>query len=125
MLAPVNVMNQAAFDAWVTEQKEAFSPDRLAELGAELHVSQGCIACHNVGGEPGGVGPTWKGLFNSVREFTDGTSLLADEEYLRASILNPMSEIVVGYAPIMPQNYTEVLSDQQLDAIVEYIKTLE
>jgi cytochrome c oxidase subunit II len=125
MLAPVNVMNQTAFDAWVTEQKEAFSPDRLAELGAELHVSQGCIACHNVGGEPGGVGPTWKGLFNSVREFTDGTSLLADEEYLRASILNPMSEIVVGYAPIMPQNYTEVLSDQQLDAIVEYIKTLE
>jgi cytochrome c oxidase subunit II len=125
MLAPVNVMNESDFTAWVAEQKEAFSPERLAELGAELHVSQGCIACHNVGGDPGGVGPTWKGLFGSTREFTDGTSQVADEEYLRNSILNPMSEIVSGYPPVMPANYTEVLSDQQLDAIIEYIKTLE
>ncbi len=125
MLAVVNVMSQTAFDAWIEEQKAAFSPERLAELGAELHVSQGCIACHNVSGDPGGVGPTWKGLFGTVQQFTDGTSALADEAYLRNSIVNPLSEIVVGYPPVMPQNYGEVLSDQQLDAIIEYIKTLE
>jgi cytochrome c oxidase subunit 2 len=71
------------------------------------------------------VGPTWKGLFGSTREFTDGTSQVADEEYVRNSILNPMSEIVSGYAPVMPANYADVLSEQQLNAIVEYIKTLE
>ena len=58
-------------------------------------------------------------------EFTDGTSAVADEAYLRSSIVNPMSEIVAGYLPVMPQNYGEVLSDLQLDAIIEYIKTLE
>ncbi len=125
MLAPVNVMNETDFTAWVAEQKAAVSPEALAELGAGLHASQGCIACHNVSGDPGGVGPTWKGLFGSTREFTDGTSQTADEEYLRNSILNPTSEIVTGYAPVMPQNYADVLSDQQLDAIIEYIKTLE
>jgi cytochrome c oxidase subunit 2 len=125
MLAPVNVMNETDFTAWVAEQKAAVSPEALAELGAELHASQGCIACHNVSGDPGGVGPTWKGLFGSAREFTDGTSQTADEEYLRNSILNPTSEIVTGYAPVMPANYADVLSDQQLDAIIEYIKTLE
>jgi cytochrome c oxidase subunit 2 len=125
MLAPVNVLNANDFTAWVAEQKAAVSPEALAELGAELHVSQGCIACHNVSGDAGGVGPTWKGLFNSERQFTDGTSQVADEEYLRSSILNSNAAIVAGYAPVMPQNYADVLSDQQLDALVEYIKTLQ
>jgi cytochrome c oxidase subunit 2 len=125
MLAPVNVLNANDFTAWVAEQKAAVSPEALAELGAELHVSQGCIACHNVSGDAGGVGPTWKGLFGSQREFTDGASAVADEEYIRNSILNSNGQIVAGYPPVMPQNYADVLSDQQLDALVEYIKTLE
>ncbi|HSN75298.1 MAG TPA: cytochrome c oxidase subunit II [Anaerolineae bacterium] len=125
MLAPVNVMNETDFTAWVAEQKAAVSPEALAELGAELHASQGCIACHNVSGDAGGVGPTWKGLFGSQREFTDGTTAVADEEYLRTSILASQEKILAGYPPVMPQNYADVLSDQQIDALIEYIKTLE
>jgi cytochrome c oxidase subunit 2 len=125
MLAAVNVVNQAGFDAWVAEQKAAFSPERLAALGQELHASQGCIACHNVTGDPGLPGPTWKGLFGSQREFTDGTTAVADEEYLRTSILASQEKIVTGFAPVMPQNYADVLSDQQVQAIIEYIKTLQ
>ncbi len=64
-------------------------------------------------------------LFGSQREFTDGASAVADEEYIRNSILNSNGQIVAGYPPVMPQNYADVLSDQQLDALVEYIKTLE
>lgn len=125
MLAEVNVLNESDFVAWVAEQKAAVSPEQLAELGAQLYTSQGCIACHNVSGDPGGVGPSWKGLFGSTQQFTDGSSAVADEAYLRNSILNPMSEIVAGYAPVMPQNYADVLSDEQLNAIIEYIKTLQ
>ncbi len=125
MLADVNVVSRADFDAWVAEQKAAFSPERLAALGQELHASQGCIACHNVSGDPGGVGPTWKGLFGAEREFTDGTTAVADEEYLRASILASQEKLVAGFAPVMPQNYADVLSDQQVQAIIEYIKTLQ
>lgn len=125
MLAPVNVMNQSDFDAWVAAQKATVSPEQLAELGKELHAGQGCIACHNVSGDPGGVGPTWKGLFGSQREFADGSTAVADEEYIRNSILNSQAQLVTGYPPVMPQNYAEVLSDQQVDAIIEYIKTLQ
>jgi cytochrome c oxidase subunit 2 len=125
MLADVNVVSRADFDAWVAEQKAAFSPERLAALGQELHASQGCIACHNVSGDPGGVGPTWKGLFGAQREFSDGTTAVADEEYLRSSILASQQNLVAGFAPVMPQNYADVLSDQQVQAIIEYIKTLQ
>jgi cytochrome c oxidase subunit 2 len=125
MLTDVNVVSRADFDAWVVEQKAAFSPERLATLGQELHTSQGCVACHNVTGDPGGVGPTWKGLFGAQREFTDGTTAVADEAYLRASILASQEKVVAGYPPVMPQNYADVLSDDQIDALIEYIKTLE
>ncbi len=125
MLADVNIVNQTDFDAWVVEQKAAFSPERLAALGQELHASQGCIACHNVTGDPGGVGPTWKGLYGAQREFADGSTGVADEEYLRSSILASQERIVAGYAAVMPQNYADVLSDQQVQAIIEYIKTLQ
>lgn len=125
MLADVTVVSQADFDAWVAEQKAAVSPERLAAMGQELHASQGCIACHNVTGEPGGVGPTWKGLYGSERQFADGTSGVADEEYLRTSILASQERLVAGYAAVMPQNYADVLSDQQVAALIEYIKTLK
>lgn len=125
MLAAVNVVSRADFDAWVAEQKAAFSPERLAAIGQELHASQGCVACHNVSGDAGGVGPTWKGLFGSQQALTDGTTVLADEEYLRTSILAPQQQLVAGYPPVMPGNYADVLSDQQVQAIIEYIKTLQ
>lgn len=125
MLADVNVVSRGDFDAWVAEQKAAFSPERLAALGQELHASQGCIACHNVSGDPGGVGPTWKGLFGAERQFADGTTAVADEDYLRTSILASQEKLVAGFAPVMPQNYADVLSDQQVQAIIEYIKTLQ
>jgi cytochrome c oxidase subunit 2 len=69
------------------------------------------------------VGPTWLGLYGSERPLDDGSSVVADEAYLRTSILEPQSQIVEGFDPIMPAAYT-ALSDEELTAIIEYIKSL-
>ena len=69
------------------------------------------------------VGPTWKGLYGANREFTDGTSAISDEEYLKESILYPQRKIVKGYQPVMP-SYQGLLVDVEINAIIEYIKEL-
>ena len=70
------------------------------------------------------VGPSWKGLYESNREFTDGSSVVGDDNYIRESIVNPKAKIVAGYADQMP-TYAGQLSDEQINALIEYIKTLK
>ena len=62
------------------------------------------------------------GLYMSQRQFTDGTSAVADEAYLRESILNSSAKIVAGYPAIMP-SFRGQLTEEQLAALIEYIKS--
>lgn len=125
MQSPVKVVSAAEFDAWVAEQQPSTDPAEMAALGQELATSQGCIACHNVTGDPGGIGPSWKGLFGHEAELADGATVTADEAYITESIVNPMAKVVAGYQPIMPASYGAVLTEQQIAYIVEYIKSLQ
>ena len=131
MLVDVNVTDQASFDAWATQQREALaaqtaSVEAMANLGKELHTSQGCVACHNVTGAPGGVGPTWKGIYGHEVELADGSKVTVDDAYIKQSIVNPSSQVVAGYnGALMPNTYGSVLSEDQINAIIEYIKTLK
>lgn len=125
MQSPVEVVSASDFDAWVAAQKPSADPAEMAKLGAELVASQGCAACHNVTGDPGGIGPTWKGLFNHEVELADGAKVTADEAYLTESIVNPMAKVVAGYQPIMPASYGQVLTADQVAYLVEYIKSLQ
>jgi cytochrome c oxidase subunit 2 len=67
------------------------------------------------------VGPSFKNLYGSQRKFQDGTSAVADEEYLKSSILYPNKNIVEGYVAAMP-SYEGQLSDEELNDIIEFIK---
>jgi cytochrome c oxidase subunit 2 len=93
-----------------------------AELGARLAEEQGCLSCHSSDGSEL-VGPTWAGLFNSERQLEDGSTVTADEQYLENAILEPGEQVVAGYPNVMPAAYS-FLSDEELTAIVEYIKSL-
>jgi cytochrome c oxidase subunit 2 len=124
MYAPVVVVEPGEFEAWIAGQ-EVQKPEgemTLAEQGEALVQEQGCQGCHSIDGSAQ-VGPTWLGLFGSERSLDDGSTVVADEVYLRNSILEPNSQIVAGFAGIMPA-YQGVLSDEQVDAIIEYIKGL-
>jgi mono/diheme cytochrome c family protein len=98
------------------------------EEGQRLAGLMGCTACHSVDGVTGGkVGPTWKGLFGSQREFKGGEPAIADEDYLRESMLDPTAKIVLGFEKNdtgMP-SYAGVLTGEQIEAIILYIKALK
>ena len=94
----------------------------LSEAGKNIYTKKGCNACHSIDGSDM-VGPTWKDLYNKKRNFTDGTSAIADEVYLKESIIYPQKKIVSGYQPVMP-SYQGLLVDKEIEAIIEYIKEL-
>ena len=54
----------------------------------------------------------------------DGSSVKVDDNYIRESVVNPQAKVVKGYAPVMPA-YAGLLSDREIDAIIEYIKSLK
>jgi cytochrome c oxidase subunit 2 len=123
MEAPVRVLSEQDFEAWVTEQTGA-SNDPV-ERGKKVATQFGCAACHSVDGSKL-VGPTWKGLYGSQVTLSDGSTVTADDAYLHESIVSPNAKIVQGFAPgVMPQNFGSQLSDKQIADVIEYIKSLK
>lgn len=123
MLANLIVKTQDEYQDWLQTAGNANAGLSLPELGKKLYVDKGCNACHSVDGS-NMIGPTWKNLYMKKRVFTSGNSESADENYLRESIIYPNKKIVKGYSPVMP-SYAGLLSDRELDAIIEYIKTIK
>jgi cytochrome c oxidase subunit 2 len=122
MMAKVRVVPQQEYDEWIASGGGMGDNVPLAELGSLLFQQRGCVACHSLDGSKL-VGPTLKGAFGREVELTDGTKVEADENYIRSSILNPGSQIVSGYPAVMP-SFQGQLSDKQIDALIEYIKSL-
>ena len=91
-----------------------------ARNGRDLARSNGCAACHGNDGQ-GGVGPSWVGLPGSERELEDGTTVIADGDYLYRSIADPAAEVVAGYSVRMPSNG---LDDDQIADVIAYIEEL-
>lgn len=109
-------------DSAEEEDSEAGAAEITAERGEQLFTRNGCQACHTIDGTPGGIGPTLQGVYNSERTFDDGTTTVADEEYLYEEITNPSGRILEGYQPFM-QPFSH-LADDEIYSLVEYIKTL-
>ncbi len=94
-----------------------------AARGEVLASDTGCLACHTVDGTPS-TGPTWKGLAGSSRPLTDGTTVSADDTYLTLAIVDPNSQVVAGFDPVMPTTYADQLSEDEITDLVEYIQSL-
>jgi cytochrome c oxidase subunit 2 len=97
-----------------------------AEVGEYYYTKVGCNGCHSVDGSAM-TGPTWKGLFGVERQFSNGTpSVIADENYLLKSILEPQADLVLGYENAkMNGGWEDMLSPDDMGAIIDYIKTLK
>lgn len=80
------------------------------ELGKLLFGVKGCRGCH---ADEAGMASQCPPLFNGPTN--------RDENYLRESILNPGAVVVQGYQNNMP---VIQMSDEHVDAIIAYIKTL-
>jgi cytochrome c oxidase subunit II len=93
----------------------------LAQNGERLFASLSCNACHNA--RPDARGPSLANVYGSKLALASGGTVLADDAYLRESILNPSQHITQGYAPIMP-TYQGQVSEEGVISLVEYIKNL-
>lgn len=124
MVAPVVVVSEADFQAWVTQQLTKAVDDPL-ERGKTFVETSGCLSCHSVDGTRLS-GSTLKGLYGSQRELQGASAVEADDTYLRKAILDPNAQIVKGYAPnVHPGDYASVLTEQQVTDMIEFIKSLK
>lgn len=118
---------QAEYEA-LMERQQAMADAKAAASGQEeisaargerLYTANACQTCHSLDGSQL-VGPSFAGTFGSERQFADGTTAVADEDYISNSIINPADKIVEGYNNVMPPyNY---LSDGEIQSLVEFIK---
>jgi cytochrome c oxidase subunit 2 len=118
MVGRVVVMTPQDYQAWLSGGVAAETP---AQAGERLFTQYGCVTCHTAGS--GARGPELAGVPGSTVDLADGRRVLADDNYLRESIMVPAAKVVQGYQPIMP-TFQGTLGEEQVQQLIAYIKTL-
>ncbi len=125
MMGRVKVVSEQAFNDWVIGDESGGPKElSLADKGKEIYKTRACIGCHSLNGSKM-TGPTWKGLYGSDRVFADGSTGKADDNYLRESVLNSNAKIVKGYQPNQMPAYQGQLTDEDVTAVIEFIKSVK
>ncbi|MCC6142425.1 MAG: cytochrome c oxidase subunit II [Candidatus Hydrogenedentes bacterium] len=117
MVGTVYVMERADYLEWL-EGGPVLTP---SVEGEEVFNRMGCITCHAAGDSQ--RGPHLGNVFGSEVKLQDGGTTVADEEYLRESILYPSAKVVAGYVPLMP-DFKSQLTEEDVNNLVAYIKSL-
>ena len=101
--------------------------DQLATVGAELIESQGCTGCHAIEGiSQSQVGPALTNIGSVAEERVADAGVENAQIYIEESIVAPNEYIVPGYnANVMPQTFDQTLSEDQVDALVQYLLELK
>lgn len=106
-----------------TEPKVVSSPEEASiNSGQELVETNGCRGCH----QPGNMfrAPELEGLYGIERELADGSTVIADDAYLREAIWEPLAKVVKGYPANMPA-YKEQITDLEMLDILAYLKAIK
>lgn len=121
MTGIVRVVTQEEYQTWLGSEE---CIPLAGAGGAALFELRGCTACHAVT-ETGGseIGPRLYGMFGTQREMDDGSSVLADDNYLRRAIMDPNAEVRAGFQPVMP-TLAGSMTEDQINSIIDYIKSL-
>ena len=119
----VKVVSQGDFDNWISQQQSA-APMDPALRGQQLAQQYGCTNCHSIDGSEN-IGPTWLNLYQSEVELSDGSSVIADDNYLKTSIVNPNLQVVAGYSANTMPNFGDLLDQTAVEALVAYIITIK
>jgi cytochrome c oxidase subunit II len=123
MITKAIIHEPGGFEKWQAAERERYEQMPPVELGRITYESMGCKQCHTIDGTAS-TGPTLKGVFGHDVKLADGSTVLADENYIRESVLEPQAKVVAGFDPVMP-TFKGKLSDKRITGIIEYLKTLE
>jgi cytochrome c oxidase subunit 2 len=119
MIGTVTVMAPADFESWLRSKATAETP---LTAGRRHFESLGCRTCH--GDRSTERGPALAGLFGRPVKLGNGRMEVADESYLRESIVEPGKKLVAGFRPLMPP-YRGRLSEEDLFELVSYLTSLQ
>lgn len=115
----VTVMDPSDYAAWLSGSSGTDSP---LVAGEKLFTERACVTCHISNGS--GRAPSLNGVYGGTVRLADGSTVTADDAYIRESILVPSAKIVAGYQPLMPAFQGQLTEDQIL-SLTAYIKSLQ
>ncbi|HUH47685.1 MAG TPA: c-type cytochrome [Arenibacter sp.] len=100
--------------------------DEISTLpnGESVARNMGCIACHSTDGSKQ-IGPSWKNIYGIDATLSDGSSVVRDTDYLIRSILEPDAQIVEGYTPRIMPSYEGMITEEDMNSIIDLIKSLK
>ena len=119
MIGQVTVMTPQDYEAWLAGGR---STGTAVQNGERLFTDLACVTCHKT--DSTGRGPSLLGVFGRTVTLTDGRKVVADENYLRESIMNSQAKVVQGYQGIMPA-FQGMVTEENLLQLIAYIKTLK
>jgi cytochrome c oxidase subunit 2 len=119
MIGTVEVMAPTDYEAWI---EGGVRGETMVEVGERLWQQYACHTCHKP--NSGGRGPVLNGLYGSTRKLKTGQAVVADEAYLRESIVNPNAKMIVGYTQLMP-TFAGQIGEEGILQLIAYIKSLE
>ena len=121
MIGEVIAMAPSDYEAWLTGGTAGESP---VIAGEKAFTEYACVTCHK--NDASGRGPSLNGIFGHEVKLADGRTVVADENYLRESIMVSSAKVVAGYGPpsIMPA-FQGTISEEKLQQLIAYIKTLK
>ncbi len=122
MLTKMVVHEAGEYEKWLEKSSSYILTLSPVEAGKKLFETRGCMQCHSVDGSRK-IGPTFKDFFGESVTLRDGKKVIAEENYVRESITEPLAKVVGGFDPVMP-TYKGRLKDAEISAIIAYLKSL-
>jgi cytochrome c oxidase subunit 2 len=117
MIGTVHVMNPADYQQWLNSRAEG----SLALEGRKVFLKYRCLSCHSA--DERARAPVLEDLYGSLVRLNDGRSVIADEGYLRESILYPGNKIVAGWQNIMP-SFKGQVSEEEIVELIAFVRAL-
>jgi cytochrome c oxidase subunit II len=118
MVGRVVVMKPSEYEQWL---RTGAPEESLVAAGGRLFQQLGCSGCHSQNSIA--RAPLLDGVYGKPVPLQSGQVVLADESYIRDSILLPQKDVVAGYAPVMPP-FQGRISEEELMQIIAYIRFL-
>ena len=115
----IYVLSPKDYNAWL---EHGGAEGSLADTGEKLFHQFACSNCHHFAGH--GPGPSLVGLYGSAVQLDGGGVVIADDTYIRNSIINPNAQITYGFEHSLMPTYKGQLSEDDVIALIAYIKAL-
>ena len=130
MYTLVKVLEDSTFNNWLTDTTQvilAAEIDSPTATGKRIMQNIGCFACHSLDGTKL-VGPSFKGIWGNEHTVVTGgetRTIVVDEEYIHRSIFDPNADVVEGFQKGLMVSYEGQLTEEDVENIIEYLKTLK